>query len=193
MLGCFVCARTKRWRSRGLKLTRAPSPPTLCMRAARLAKQKKEFMWLDVLIRCVHGNKSFSIRPEFDLFKSLHMLWVVISQGTHVWPQFSQGNVVAKALFPPHLSVPVSTPGAVLGMQQRAVERRCLITKRVLCCHIFWLRRKKATLQDLCRLYQASAQLPHIVDALAQHEGQHAPLLKELYGTVIVLKLGQLR
>jgi len=45
------------------------------------------------------------------------------------------------------------------------------------------LERKKTTLQDLCRLYQASAQLPHLADALAEHGSSAAPLLQRLYVT----------
>eukprot|EP00854_Cymbomonas_tetramitiformis_P014890 gene14890-17603_t len=47
------------------------------------------------------------------------------------------------------------------------------------------LERGKCTLQDLCRLYQASAQLPLIAEALEQYEGPHAALLKELYGDAL--------
>jgi DNA mismatch repair protein MSH2 len=43
------------------------------------------------------------------------------------------------------------------------------------------LERRKTTLQDLCRLYQAAAQLPLISDALAQHESPAAALLDTLY------------
>ena len=43
------------------------------------------------------------------------------------------------------------------------------------------LERRAASLQDLCRLYQASCALPLVVDALARHEGPHARALRERF------------
>jgi DNA mismatch repair protein MSH2 len=48
------------------------------------------------------------------------------------------------------------------------------------------LERKKVSLQDLCRLYQASAQLPLIAEALSQTDGPGGPLLMELYGNLLI-------
>ena len=41
------------------------------------------------------------------------------------------------------------------------------------------LERRKATLVDLCRLYQASCAVPLVADALLRHEGPGAQRLKE--------------
>jgi DNA mismatch repair protein MSH2 len=43
------------------------------------------------------------------------------------------------------------------------------------------LERRGASLQDLCRLYQASCALPLVAEALSRHEGPHAALLAERY------------
>lgn len=44
------------------------------------------------------------------------------------------------------------------------------------------LERRKASLVDLCRLYQASCAVPLIADALRHHEGPHAAVLRESFG-----------
>ena len=43
------------------------------------------------------------------------------------------------------------------------------------------LERRSASLQDLCRLYQASCALPLVVDALARHEGPHVASLRSRF------------
>lgn len=40
------------------------------------------------------------------------------------------------------------------------------------------LERRKASLSDLCQLYRASSKLPMIQNALLDHPGPHAALLK---------------
>lgn len=40
------------------------------------------------------------------------------------------------------------------------------------------LERRKASLSDLCQLYRASSKLPLIQNALLDHPGPHAHLLK---------------
>ena len=40
------------------------------------------------------------------------------------------------------------------------------------------LERRKASLSDLCQLYRASSKLPLIQNALLDHPGHHADLLK---------------
>jgi DNA mismatch repair protein MSH2 len=43
------------------------------------------------------------------------------------------------------------------------------------------LERRKASLMDLCRLYQASAALPHMAEALERCEGRHADYIRTKY------------
>lgn len=43
------------------------------------------------------------------------------------------------------------------------------------------LQRKKATLQDCYRVYQAIDFMPEIIDALNRYDGNHSSLLKELF------------
>ena len=43
------------------------------------------------------------------------------------------------------------------------------------------LERRKATLMDLCRLYQASAALPHMAEALERCEGRFADFIRTKY------------
>ena len=43
------------------------------------------------------------------------------------------------------------------------------------------LERRKASLMDLCRLYQASAALPHMAEALERCEGRHGDYIRKKY------------
>ncbi|KAL3140673.1 hypothetical protein ABBQ32_005238 [Trebouxia sp. C0010 RCD-2024] len=47
------------------------------------------------------------------------------------------------------------------------------------------LERRKASLSDLCQLYRASSKLPMIQNALLDHPGPHAALLKTRYADVL--------
>ena len=57
--------------------------------------------------------------------------------------------------------------GVVVGAGMPDVER---LTRK--------LERRKASLSDLCQLYRASSKLPLIQNALLDHPGPHAHLLK---------------
>ena len=57
--------------------------------------------------------------------------------------------------------------GVVVGAGMPDVER---LTRK--------LERRKASLSDLCQLYRASSKVPLIQNALLDHPGPHAHLLK---------------
>ena len=46
-------------------------------------------------------------------------------------------------------------------------------------------QRKRATLQDCYRVYQAVEYMPTIIETLERHEGQYGSLLKEIFSNPI--------